>query len=238
MEFDSLFSGTEVTVRRFGFLRLVGNILYTATANLQFTLFGTPSFVSGPTGAKALLLNGNDQFVDMGDQTAQCIGNLDNCKLGLTVKFNLKVIKFSKKMYIFSNGGDDRDSYGMAMWYERKRLFLSISTSSQIWTVKTKFTRLNQFTSIRFSWSVQLGIRLYFDGVQVAKREKYYKRKVKNLFKKFYLGCSIKRDYFSNIVIEGWDVAEAVTDVVKELDVKFGKSQKIVHEWKCNLSNS
>ena len=214
---------TEVTIRRFGFLRLVGNILYTATANLQFTLFGTPGFVSGPTGAKALLLNGNDQFVDMGDQTTQCIGNLDNCKLGLTIKFNLKVIKFSKKMYIFSNGGDEKDSYGMAMWYERKRLFLSISTSSKIWTVKTRFTRLNQFTSIRFSWSVQLGIRLYFDGVQVAKTEKYYKRKVKNLFKKFYLGCSINRKYFSNIVIEGWDIAEAVTDVVKELDVRFGK---------------
>lgn len=57
----------------------------------------------------------------------------------------------------------------------------------------------------------------------MVKREKYYKRKVKNLFKKFYLGCLIKRDYFFNIVIEGWDVAEVVIDVVKEFDVKFGK---------------
>lgn len=57
----------------------------------------------------------------------------------------------------------------------------------------------------------------------MVKREKYYKWKVKNLFKKFYLGCSIKRDYFFNIVIEGWDVVEVVIDVVKEFDVKFGK---------------
>lgn len=190
----------------------------------MFTLFGSPRFEFGPTGAKALLLNGVDQFVDMGDQTAQCIGNLDNCKLGLTVKFNFKVLKFSKKMYIFSNGGDEPGSYGMAMWYERKRLYLSISTSTKIWTVSTRYTTRNKFTAIQFSWSVQLGIRLYFDGTLVTRTEKYYKREVKNLFKKFYIGCSVSRKYFSNIVVEGWDIAEAVTDVVKELDVRIGKS--------------
>lgn len=127
MKFDFLFLGIEVIVRRFGFLRFVGNILYIVIVNFQFILFGTFSFVFGLIGVKVFLLNGNDQFVDMGDQIVQCIGNLDNCKLGFIVKFNFKVIKFFKKMYIFFNGGDDRDFYGMVMWYERKRLFFFIS---------------------------------------------------------------------------------------------------------------
>lgn len=60
MKFDFLFLGIEVIVRRFGFLRFVGNILYIVIVNFRFILFGTFSFVFGLIGVKVFLLNGND----------------------------------------------------------------------------------------------------------------------------------------------------------------------------------
>ena len=195
------------------------------TRTYNFTLSGNPSFTDGPTGGLALLLNGIDDFVDLGDLTNGCLGDIEKCKFGLSIKFNLKVLELKQNMYIFSNGGDEVGKYGYSMWYRNKRLYLTVSTSTKIWTVYVPFKKyLNTFVNIEFSWSVQGGLELYFDGLRVAHTKVFYRRTtIAVVSSLFYFGRPISTGVWCNMVIDGWDIAEGTKDMVKNLNVTVGK---------------
>lgn len=214
----SILTNTDIIVRRYTFIQIIVNLLITKSYN--FTLSGNPKFTNGPTGGKALQLNGIDDFVDLGDQTAGCLGDPEKCKFGLSVKFNLKVLELKEKMYIFSSGGDSPGKYGMSMWYSRKRLYLTVSTRTKIWTVYVPFKKyLNTFVNIEYSWSIQGGLSLYFDGIRVARTVEFYRRTTAVLSRLFYLGRRIETGGFCRMIIDGWDLAEGTKEMTKDLDV-------------------
>ena len=79
-------------------MKLVGTLLQTLTFN--FTVVGGPTLVPGPLGGLALLLNGVDQYMDLTQQpTDGCLWDLDQCDLGLTVSFRLKVTEVRLNMF-------------------------------------------------------------------------------------------------------------------------------------------
>ena len=43
---------------------------------------------------KAAHLNGNNQYIDLGDHTDVCFGDLDRCKHGFTMSHFLKINEF------------------------------------------------------------------------------------------------------------------------------------------------
>ncbi|XP_062616289.1 uncharacterized protein LOC134278004 [Saccostrea cucullata] len=192
----------------------------TLTPNVWFTVYGTTPTGQGPTGL-AIWLDGVNQYIDMINQSSPCLHDLLKCRYGLTVIFNLYLHEFRTKMYIFTNGGDEKGFYGMSMWHERKRLFLSISTKSKIWNVNTKFITLRKYIKIQFSWSPQFGIRLYFDDLLVAQSSRFYKRYANNLADKFTVGCSLNQQYFFRGAIDGWNVIEAFIDTIKAYNISF-----------------
>lgn len=211
-----------IVIRIFRFLGIIQNLLLSPSFN--FTIFGSPGFVTGPTGGFALLLNGLNQYVTLGDQSGSCLGDLELCQFGLTFRFNLKIIKFSQKTYIFTNGGDQAGYYGMAMWHTRNRLYLTCSTKTRVYAVFIPFQMTNTFVRIEFSWSLQTGLGLYFDGKLVSMTTKYYVRQTAILSRQFYMGTSLTMTGFSNIVIEGWDFTEATKDIADSLNATIGNN--------------
>ncbi|XP_033756295.1 uncharacterized protein LOC117339040 [Pecten maximus] len=208
----STLSRTNINIRRLSFLTIIGNIL--RTLSFSFTVRGGPVFVPGPTGGNGLLLNGRDQFIALDTTTEQsCFGNLETCFFGLTVGFNLKVLTFTEGMRIISNGDNQRGFYGIEMWYSRNRIYLSCSTRTRIYTVYAPFKFTNRFIKIEFSWSLQTGLGLYFDGAVVSHTTQYYERQDAAFNPDLYIGYSISFNVFSHIVIEGWGVTEATRDV-------------------------
>ena len=90
--------GTDIVIQRLTFVKLVGTLLQTLTFN--FTVVGGPTLVPGPLGGLALLLNGVDQYMDLTQQpTDGCLWDLDQCDLGLTVSFRLKVTEVRLNMF-------------------------------------------------------------------------------------------------------------------------------------------
>lgn len=105
-------------------MRIEVNILITASINI--TVLGSPRLVDLPDGAKAVELNGVDQALDIPRGDRACPWNPEACALGLSAGFRLKVTRVEEAMYIFSNGGDEPNSYGMAMYYSSGRYLLTV----------------------------------------------------------------------------------------------------------------
>ena len=192
------------------FISIVSNVLVTQSTN--FTVIGNPMLVAGPSG-QALQLDGATQYIDLSTNNNGCLGNPGQCQFGLSVTFNLKFVTLTENMYIFSNGGDEPDGFGTAMYYRRNRLFLTVSTKTKEWTVETTSVKVNAFIKVDFSWSEQTGLALYFDDKEVASTKIYVTKTVTvSVMTKFYIGLSITTNIYANIVIDGWTVTEATKE--------------------------
>lgn len=212
---DLFLLGEIIVQISYTFITIINNVLITRSTN--YTVIGNPSLVTGPTG-QALQLDGATQYIDLSNSDNGCLGNPAQCEFGLSVTFNLKFVTFTENMYIFSNGGDEPDGFGVAMYYRRNRLFLTVSTETREWTVETTLIKVNVFYAVDFSWSEQTGLVLYLDGKEVASTKTYITKTVTvTITTKFYIGLSINTNIFANIVIEGWTVTEATRETRDEI---------------------
>ena len=72
-------------------------------------------------------------------------------------------LQLTEGSVIFTSGGDVATLYGLAMWYSGGRIYLRVSTSTREWTVFTTDFVQDISINIKFSWSVQTGLALYFN---------------------------------------------------------------------------
>lgn len=223
----SSFSGSEITITRYLFSLIIGNVLVTQSFN--FTLEGMPSFATGPTGGNAVQLNGRDQALDYGELPEEdCLGNLDKCLLGLTISFNLRIVEFRNKMYIVSSGGDSKDTSGISMWWQGNKLYLRLVTSQYEWTCKAKYKKgdivFDSFVKVEFTWSVQSGLRMYLnsDLVDADVKPKKNKHKGKHT-RRFYIGRRFSKAEYAACLISDWNVVFAEKNIVKTFSIDIGE---------------
>lgn len=80
----------DIRVQRLTFIQILGNILQTTSFN--FTVVGNPVLTSGPFGGLVLVLNGQNQWIDhTHDSSLGCLWNLEDCDVGLTLTFRIKI---------------------------------------------------------------------------------------------------------------------------------------------------
>lgn len=119
-------------------------------------------------------------------------------------------------MYIFSSGGDEKDNYGVAMYYRYGRFLLTVSSPRQEWTVLTDKILVNVSVNVQYTWSIQFGLSLYLDGIKVASTARPLSRAVaaRSTYS-FYLGRSTRSSstVYAAIVIEGWKVVYACKEI-------------------------
>ena len=117
-------------------------------------------------------------------------------------------------MIIFSNGGERKENYGVAMYYRYNRFYLTISTENKEWTVFTNKISINVAVRIEISWSVQYGLSLYLDGNKVAHTTHHIIRTGTIIRSTdFFIGWQIKLNIFSKITISGWNVVYAHKEI-------------------------
>lgn len=198
------------------------------TVSFELTISLGVTQVTGPTGAIAFELDGRSQFVNFGDRLTECLGNTELCKTGMTVSFNIKFLsELVDNTYIFTNGGDLPGSYGMAMWYDKKQIFLAISTSTQIWTVATTRVKIMEYFKCEFSWSKQ-GLYLYFNDELVAQETQFITRVRAAVASNFlFIGKSFDSTIFCNMIFEGWNVVYSTKETAKSLEIDFGMDKVI-----------
>ena len=90
----------EVQTTRIVFIRVEITVLITTSLNLTIVGGTLPGLITGPQGNPMVELNGVDQFVQFPDRTDNsCLWDLDECKLGLTISFQLKIVQLVDGKY-------------------------------------------------------------------------------------------------------------------------------------------
>ncbi|XP_035829885.1 uncharacterized protein LOC106014199 isoform X2 [Aplysia californica] len=212
----------EVEQTRLVFLEILTQIKILITTKYNLTIGGTvlPTLVSGPQGGLMIELNGVDQFVQFPDGTG-CLWDIEQCDLGLTISFKLKIVNIVEGMVIFGNGAESPDSYGLAMWLKNGRLYLRVSTKTKEWTVVTTDFTINEFMDLKFSWSVQTGLRLFLKDKLIGMQVTYIIRTSTNIQSStnLIIGQNLKESIFANIIIDGFDIVYCTVDTADELQV-------------------
>ncbi|XP_041368567.1 uncharacterized protein LOC121382945 isoform X2 [Gigantopelta aegis] len=163
---------TQAVVHRFKFLSLEGGKLKTPLSDLD--VMGTPKLEDGNGGGYAISLNTDNDRVDFTSEGV--LSMLDNCSVGFSFKFYVKYLSFCNNMYVLTTGGDLEDSSGVAIYYFRRSIHVTVSTPHSIWTLATPLPKIQRFHDYRISWSETLGLDVEVDGTMVAMTKSFYTR--------------------------------------------------------------
>lgn len=129
---------------------------------LNLTLYGQPRLVGGLIG-NALALNGRSQYLDLGDLSNECIGNLALCQNGITVSAWLKFMGRGDNSYIFSSGNN-----GILMYLKDSYFNVKVNSNNREWTLSIPEIDETTWNYVELSWHPDFGLGLYLNNTLVA----------------------------------------------------------------------
>ena len=134
------------------------------------SLIGGAQLVGGKVG-KALHTNGLDQWVDLGDQRDNCMGNIDNCNRGLVMAMWLRMHRYddpgrNNDEYYITKGGHTERSMGVALLLREKIITVYFRTASKVWELNYDTeVILDTWYHVALSWSRIYGGKIYINGM-------------------------------------------------------------------------
>ena len=150
---------------------------------LNIPVYGGPRNVPGVI-ATAVLLRGNGQFMDVGQHSDNCLGNLQRCTHGYTGSMWIKFSKFRENMYYLSTGDQ-----GINMYYKHGRLHVTFQISGKRWDVPLSQLEANRWYFLEYTWHPQSMLRVYVNNRLVgANRATDVPYRTWNSDNHFYIG--------------------------------------------------
>lgn len=209
-----LFLVENIQTRTYIFQSISGQTLITKKHSVSIGGTGTPTLITGLSGEKAVVLDGN-QYLSLGDLTGACFGDVEKSTFGITITFNVKLTANISNCYVFSNGGEEASNYGYVMWFGNDKLHASVSNSENEWAVSTS-VEVEKFIHVEMSWSLQNGLQLNIDENVKVSSKKCIPRPASNytVFKDFVIGGSSKKDGNCQMAIESFAFVCAFTDII------------------------
>ena len=129
---------------------------------------GRAGLVNGRHG-KALYTNGNDQWVNFGNQRNTCFGNLNACYHGFVMAMWLKVYRHKgSDEYYLCSGGHTVSSMGIAVLMQNSKLLVSARTDSRSWVPQHVDFEILTWYHVTLTWTVSNGLQLYLNALLVA----------------------------------------------------------------------
>jgi len=163
-------SNKPVQSINFAFIRILDDILITPLHN--FSVYGHPFLTPEKDGGAILILNTTSQYVELPNTGLECLQDLTTCDKGFTLNVEIKVYKVNTtdKNYIFSSGGDQVNSSGIALYLWKGELYCSTKWNKQIWTAKKILSvKDNEWHSYQVSWNEETGFLVYIEGILFMK---------------------------------------------------------------------
>lgn len=158
--------------------------------SLIIDTYNNPKLVKGKIG-KAIKVNGQSQVVDLGEHSADCLGNLDLCHHGALLGLWFKVTNLRNDMHFLSNGHN-----GISITNQGREFIITAATSTRKWQVSTEKLETHKWYFLEISWDPETGLELYIDKKLQASDYKPDKRNEpvptdilgRSIANKFYLG--------------------------------------------------
>ena len=197
----------------------------TTKHNIKIGGTGTPTLITGSSGEKAVVLNGN-QYLSLGDLTGFCFGDVEKSALGFTIAFNVKLTASTSNCFVFSNGGEKTSNYGYFMRFGNNKLYAGVSNSEYEWAVSSSI-EVDKFIRVEMSWSLQNGLQLNIDQNVTFSSKKCIPRPVSNymVLKDIVIGGSSNKDQMCQMAIESFSIVCAFTDIIKVIGFEGNDNQ-------------
>ena len=160
-------------------------------------LNGDVRLVAGKQG-KALYTNGLDQWVNLGNQRGNCMGDLNQCNTGFVMALWLQMHRYHKPgttldEYYLTSGGHTRRSMGVVLLMRDKRFLASFRTASWMWYFASATeNNLDIWYHVVLAWDASKGGRIYVNGMTDGADlvgTSYASNKNGNTYVNFILGC-------------------------------------------------
>ena len=173
---------------------IVGGTLYGSVAGI---LNGDVELVTGKQ-RRALYTNGLDQWVDLGNQRDNCMGDLEKCSNGFVMAMWLKMHRYHKPgttddEYYLTNGGHTKYSMGVVLLMRTKVFLVSFRTASRYWYVTTTaHNTLYTWHHVVLTWDATNGGKIYTNGMLDGEERRaisYTSNRAGDTYTKFIVGC-------------------------------------------------
>ncbi|XP_062619832.1 von Willebrand factor D and EGF domain-containing protein-like, partial [Saccostrea cucullata] len=212
----------KISTKRYNFQNIIGQYLVTSSDNVVIGGTGTPTLTTGVSGGTAVILDGR-QYLAFGDLTNVCFGDIAKSSLGITITFNVRLMTNTHTCFLLSNGGDDDQYYGYAIWFGNNRLYARVSNKWSEWVTSMSSVKLEEFMTVEMSWSLQFGLQLSVDQEVKASTRKCISRLTSNytVFKDFIVGGSSKKEQNCQMMIETITFVCAGKDIINSTGLKF-----------------
>lgn len=182
-------------------------------SNIPATLYGNPSFQNGKVG-RSLQLDGEDDYVDGGDQSNACLGDLSLCQHGVTISMWWYFSRLDDYTYFFSTG-----ARGLQFYYFRNQLIVEAQQRSKFWKVTFSNPEVRRWYFVEFTWDDDKGLRLYLDLQEVASDPDYQIRSPDSSVGNLFIGRA-------NTVMGREKYAKGMVD---QVDICYGDRIRLIN---------
>lgn len=129
----------------------------------RVTLEQGARLVPGKVG-NAVSLQGQGDYVDLGEHMDKCLANLDVCGQGITMTMLLNPKSLKTNQYFLS-------SPTYSLYLQNGQLKADFYSSGKHWNVSTRGFHLNEWNGVMLSWNKETGLEMYLNDKIVDKNE-------------------------------------------------------------------
>jgi len=133
-------------------------------ADLTVRTHGNPVLVPGKLHS-AIRLDGNGQYVDAGDHSNTCLGNVELCLHGLTQSAWIYFREFRDNMYFMSNGR------GVRVFHKDGLLHVVVEFDRKRWQVSAPDLQKDTWYFFEYTWHPEKGLQVFVNNRLVGYRK-------------------------------------------------------------------
>jgi len=142
--------------------QISGNVI--PNPDLTVHTHGHPVLVPGKLRS-AIRLDGSGQYVDVGDHSTACLGNVELCRHGLTQSMWIQFRDFRNNMYYVSNGR------GVSVFHRDGRLYVVVEVAGKQWQVAVPDLRRDTWYFLEYTWHPEKGLKVFVDNRLVGYKQ-------------------------------------------------------------------
>ena len=135
--------------------RIVNNRLSHPTLNIP--VYGGPINMPGVVN-NSVQMDGNNQYIDIGQYYDECIGNLAFCQHGITGSMWLNFHDMQNNMYYYSTG----DS--CAIFHKNGNIHVVMKQPGKEWEVIVPDISQHEWHFFEYTWHPDKGLRVYVNN--------------------------------------------------------------------------
>ena len=151
-------------------------------SDLKATLRGTSNVVEGKIG-DALSMDGRRNYIEAGDQSDKCLGDIAICQYGITVAMWIKFDSLDDNSYVISSG-----SKGFNIFYKNGQIYGEVQQGDKNWQASYGGLEIDTWYFLEISWETERGLKMFVDMKEVASESRYTPGEPKDGTSDLYIG--------------------------------------------------